>query len=124
MTAPRRRGITPAMLIYKIFRAGEWAAFRDTGTTRGAPVDLADGYIHFSTPQQAPETAAKHFAGEDGLMLVAAEADTLGDALKWEPSRGGALFPHLHRALRMSDVAWTTPLPLEQGRHRFPDTAG
>lgn len=108
------------MLIYKIFRADEWRALRENATTRGAPVDLADGYIHFSTAAQAPETAAKHFAGEDGLMLVAVEAAALGDALKWEESRGGALFPHLYRALRLEDVHWAQPLPLEGGAHSFP----
>jgi uncharacterized protein (DUF952 family) len=108
------------MLIYKIFRGPEWAVLRETGETPGAPVDIADGFVHFSTAAQAAETAAKHFAGEDGLMLLAVEADTLGDALKWEPSRGGALFPHLYRALRLDDVAWAQPLPLVNGAHVFP----
>ena len=108
------------MIILKIFRAEEWAALLETGESRGAPVDLADGYIHFSTPEQVPETAAKHFKGEDGLMLVAVETDRLGDALKWEVSRGGAEFPHLYRELRLSDVTWAQPLPLENGTHHFP----
>ncbi|WP_370210291.1 DUF952 domain-containing protein [Roseovarius sp.] len=108
------------MIILKIFRAEEWAALRETGESRGAPVDLADGYIHFSTPEQAPETAAKHFKDEDSLMLVAVETDRLGDALKWEVSRGGADFPHLYRELRLSDVTWAQPLPLENGTHHFP----
>ena len=104
LTGARRRGITRFMLIYKILRGPEWDALRDEGETQGAPVDLADGFVHFSTAAQAAETAAKHFAGEDGLMLLAVEADRLGDALKWEVSRGGALFPHLYRALTLSDV--------------------
>ncbi|HJO36124.1 MAG TPA: DUF952 domain-containing protein [Gammaproteobacteria bacterium] len=108
------------MLIYKIFRASEWQAFSEEGRTDGAPVDLADGYIHLSTAAQAPETAAKHFAGEDGLFLLAVRVDTLGDDLKWEPSRGGALFPHLYRPLQLADLAWTLPLPLEDGTHIFP----
>ena len=108
------------MLIYKIFRAGEWQALRRDGESQGAPVDLADGYIHFSTREQVTETAAKHFATESDLVLVAVEADRLGDALKWEPSRGGALFPHLYRPLRLSDVAWAQPLPLLDGGHAFP----
>ncbi len=108
------------MLIYKIFRAPEWQALVDAGQTLGAPIDLADGYIHFSTAEQAAETAAKHFAGVDGLVLAALEADTLGDELKWEPSRGGALFPHLYREMRMSDVIWSNPLPLVDGVHQFP----
>jgi len=121
LTAPRRRGITARMLIYKIFRAPEWAALREAGETPGAPVDVADGFVHLSTAEQAPETAAKHFSGEDGLVLVAVEADRLGDALTWEPSRGGALFPHLYRTLRLADVSWAHPLPFEAGGHRFPD---
>lgn len=108
------------MLIYKIFRADEWQALRKAGTSKGAPVDLADGYIHFSTAEQAADTAAKHFAGADGLMLVAVDTDRLGDALKWEPSRGGALFPHLFRDLRLEDVHWAQPLPLVDGAHQFP----
>ena len=108
------------MLIYKIFRAAEWAELKRSGETAGAPVDIADGYVHFSTLEQAPKTAAKHFSGEDGLMLLAIDSDRLGDALKWEPSRGGALFPHLYRPLRLSDVHWAQPLPLENGQHQFP----
>lgn len=108
------------MLIYKIFRSEEWSALQADGVTQGAPVDIADGFVHFSTAAQAAETAAKHFAGEDGLVLLALEADTLGEALKWEPSRGGALFPHLYRPLRMDDIAWHEPLPLVGGTHQFP----
>ena len=108
------------MLIYKIFRADEWAALKANGDTDGAPVDVDDGYIHFSTRKQAPETAEKHFADEDGLTLLAVEADALGDALKWEVSRGGVKFPHLYRRLRLSDVKWALPLPLVDGQHRFP----
>ena len=112
------------MLIYKIFRAPEWAELELAGETRGAPVDLADGFIHFSTAEQARETAAKHFAGEDGLLLAAVEAEPLGDALKWEPSRGGALFPHLYRPLKIEDVVWAQPLPLVDGVHEFPAGLG
>lgn len=108
------------MIILKIFRANEWQALRAEGETLGAPIDVADGYVHFSTPAQAAETAAKHFAGEEDLWLLGLEADTLGDALRWEPSRGGALFPHLYRPLQLSDVAWAQPLPLENGVHQFP----
>ncbi|MEO9782064.1 MAG: DUF952 domain-containing protein [Sedimentitalea sp.] len=109
------------MLIYKIFRADEWAALEADGETLGAPVDLADGFVHFSTSEQAAETAAKHFAGADNLVLLAIDADSLGDALKWEVSRGGALFPHLYRVLRRSDVLWAKPLPLVDGAHQFPE---
>jgi uncharacterized protein (DUF952 family) len=109
------------MLIYKIFSNDEWAALQANGDTLGAPIDLADGFVHFSTAAQARETAAKHFAGRDGLMLLALEADTMGDTLKWEISRGGALFPHLYRALRLDEVIWAKRLPLVDGRHQFPD---
>ncbi len=109
------------MLILKILRAGEWQALRRDGATAGAPVDVADGFVHFSTPAQAAETAAKHFAGETGLMLLAAESDGLGDDLRWEPSRGGALFPHLYRELRLSDIASVAPLPFVGGVHVFPE---
>jgi len=109
------------MLIYKIFRTEEWKTLDRDGRTAGAPVDLADGFIHFSTATQAAETAARHFADEDDLRLLAVDADTMGAALKWEPSRGGDLFPHLYRALRRDDVLWVHPLPLVDGRHRFPD---
>lgn len=109
------------MLIYKIFRADEWAALDRDGDTAGAPIDVADGFIHFSTAAQAPETAAKHFAGALDLVLAAADADALGPELRWEPSRGGALFPHLYRRLRRDEIAWTAPLPLgANGAHVFP----
>lgn len=112
------------MLIYKIFRAPEWAALRTDGTTPGAPIDVADGYIHFSTAAQAAETAARHFAGQDDLFLIAVNAETLGSDLTWEPSRGGALFPHLYREMRIDDVHWAQPLPLHDGVHQFPAGAG
>ncbi|MEB8387999.1 DUF952 domain-containing protein [Rhodobacteraceae bacterium KMM 6894] len=108
------------MFILKILRAPEWVDLRANGSSAGAPVDVADGFVHFSTVAQAPETAAKHFAGEDGLMLLGVEVDRLGDALKWEASRGGALFPHLYRDLQMADVAWAQPLELRDGVHQFP----
>ena len=109
------------MLILKILRAPEWAELRRLGETDGAPVDRADGFIHFSTPAQAQETAAKHFAGEDDLVLLGALTAPLGDALKWEESRGGALFPHLYGELRLADIAFAWPLPLAGGMHVFPE---
>ena len=109
------------MLIYKIFRRPEWEALNTDGETEGAPVDLADGFIHFSTAEQAAETAAKHFAGAEGLILAAIEADSLGEALKWEPSRGGALFPHLYAPLPTSHVLWEKPLEMtNDGSHIIP----
>lgn len=110
------------MLIYKILTGPEWAELERRGETPGAPVDLADGFVHFSTGAQVHETAAKHFSGQEKLMLLAIRAESLGDALKWEPSRGGALFPHLHGLLRHADVVWARPLPLAAGgAHVFPE---
>lgn len=114
-------GITLAMMIYKILRRPEWDAFRAAGQTAGAPVDLADGFIHFSTSAQVVDTAARHFATETGLVLVAVEAGRLGPALRWEPSRGGQLFPHLYRALRLDEVVWDKSLPLGATGHIFPE---
>lgn len=106
-------------LIYKIATADQWQAAEHAGRFEGAPVDLADGFIHFSTAAQTRETAAKHFAGQDGLVLAALDADALGDRLKWEVSRGGDLFPHLYRSFGMDEVVWAKPLPLRDGAHDF-----
>lgn len=109
------------MLIYKIFRRPEWDTLKAMGETLGAPIDLHDGYVHLSTAQQVTETAARHFAGQSDLVLVAVDANALGEDLRWEPSRGGALFPHLYRALRMDDVVWDKSLPLGASGHIFPE---
>lgn len=95
------------MLVYKILRATEWAALCAAGRIKGAPVDLRDGFVHFSARDQVAGTLARHFAGETGLVLLACEADALGPALRWQPSRGGALFPHLYRDLALTDVLWS-----------------
>jgi len=92
------------LLIYKIVSQSEWALAEAAGVFMGAEIDLADVYIHFSSESQVAETAAKHFAGRDDLLLVAVDATAVGDALKWEPSRGGDLFPHLYAPLKLSDV--------------------
>ncbi|WP_153020070.1 DUF952 domain-containing protein [Paramesorhizobium deserti] len=108
--------------IYKIAPRALWRAAEKAGTFTGAPVDIADGFIHFSTAEQVRETAAKHFAGQDDLLLVAIDAERLGDALKYEVSRGGALFPHLYGDLPLAAVRWTKPLPLgPDGTHQFPE---
>jgi uncharacterized protein (DUF952 family) len=107
-------------LIFKIADAAEWRAAQVAGVFVGAAVDRADGFIHFSTATQAAETAAKWFAGRDDLVLAAIDADRLGADLRWEPSRGGALFPHLYASLTFSAVLWTRALPLgADGRHIF-----
>jgi uncharacterized protein (DUF952 family) len=109
-------------VIYKICDAVGWREAERSGIFHGAGIDAQDGYIHFSGPDQVAETAAKHFAGLAGLMLVAVDAAALGPALKWEPSRGGALFPHLYGALGLDAVLWAKPLPLgADGRHVFPE---
>lgn len=122
---PRRREAIPAdMEIFKIFRKSEWDALRAEGETRGAPVDLADGFVHFSTAEQVRETARRHFAGMDDLTIAAVDAGALGEALRWEESRGGDLFPHLHAPLPLSAVLWAQPLALRGGAHVFPELPG
>ena len=109
-------------VIYKIATRALWQEAEAAGVFTGAPIDLADGYIHFSTAEQVRETASKHFAGADDLVLVAIDAERLGADLRHEPSRGGALFPHLYAPLPLDAVLWVKPLPLgEDGRHVFPD---
>lgn len=110
------------MLIYKIFRTDEWATLQADGETTGAPIDVADGYIHFSTAETVAETAAKYFADVTGLVLLAVDTEGLSP-LKWEPAREDVLFPHLYRKLKMEDVLWSRPLPLIDGVHQFPDLA-
>jgi uncharacterized protein (DUF952 family) len=110
-----------ADIIYKICPEALWREAENAGRFDGAPIDLADGYIHFSTAQQVRETATKHFAGQTDLLLVAVDTGPLGKALKWEVSRGGALFPHLYAPLDPSAVLWVRPLPLgTAGAHVFP----
>ena len=108
--------------IYKICPAALWQDAERGGRFHRAPVDQHDGFIHFSTAAQVAETAARHFAGAAGLVLVAVDAGLLDATLKWEPSRGGDLFPHLYGPLPLSAVLWAVPLPLgADGRHVFPE---
>lgn len=108
-------------IIYKITPRVAWEEAEQRGKFEGAAIDLQDGYIHFSSSDQVAETAAKHFAGQHDLLLVAVDADSLDDALKWEVSRGGALFPHLYAHLSMQSVLWAKPMPLsEDGEHIIP----
>lgn len=110
------------MTIYKIVPRDMWDAALAAGVFDGSPVDLADGFIHFSTAAQVRDTAAKHFAGMRDLLLVAVPAAAILDAIKWEPSRGGDLFPHLYRPLPVAAVSWVTPLTIApDGRHLFPE---
>ncbi len=108
--------------IYKIVPRSLWEKAEAEGVFTGAPIDLEDGYIHFSTASQVAQTAALHFAGQADLLLVAIDGDRLGDALKYEPSRGGDLFPHLYGDLRLEQVLWVRPMPLSpDGAHDLPD---
>ena len=110
------------MTIYKILPRELWEAAVATGCFKGSAFDVADGFIHFSTAAQVRETAAKHFPGVSDLLLVAVPAATLGDAIKWEPSRGGDLFPHLYGPLPVAAASWVRPLPVDpEGRHLFPE---
>jgi uncharacterized protein (DUF952 family) len=112
-------------LIYKISPRALWRRAEDIGRFEGAPIDRSDGYIHFSTAAQVAETAARHFAGAEDLVLVAVEAEDLGPALRYEPSRGGDLFPHLYAELDLKAVRSVSDLPLgADGRHAFPDDLG
>jgi uncharacterized protein (DUF952 family) len=98
--------------IYKILPRPEWEAARTSGRFEGSAVDRQDGYIHFSTAGQAQETARRHFHGQAGLVVLEIEADDLGEVLRWEPSRGGALFPHLYGVLDAAMVRAVTDAPL------------
>jgi uncharacterized protein (DUF952 family) len=109
------------MFIYKVCAETLWREAERDGVFKGAPVDIADGYIHFSTEEQLAETLRRHFAGQNDLVLIEVDAERLGEKLKWEPSRGGALFPHLYGHLDVSWVLGTAPLTLaDDGRHRLP----
>jgi uncharacterized protein (DUF952 family) len=110
------------LVIYKIVAEELWSEAAKTGVFQGAPVDRADGFIHFSTRTQVRETAARHFAGQTGLLLIAVDAEQLRDALKWEPSRGGDLFPHLYAPLPVDAAIWIKPLPIgADGQHLWPE---
>lgn len=109
------------MLIFKIVPQALWSEAERSGAFTGAPVDLKDGYIHFSTAAQARETARLHFAGQDDLLLAAFDSEVFGDALRWEASRGGDLFPHLYAPLPVSQAVWVRPLRRgPDGLHQFP----
>lgn len=110
--------------IFHMCRQDEWQQALSSGEHPGSSQDQADGFIHFSTARQIVESAARHRAGQQGLLLIAADVEKLGPALRWESSRGGALFPHLYSALPVSAVIGVAPLPLgPDGLHCFPDLA-
>ncbi|WP_406293884.1 DUF952 domain-containing protein [Embleya sp. NBC_00888] len=99
-------------IVYKLVGTEEWTAALRRGAFEGAGVDLVDGYVHLSTGAQVAETARRHFAGRDALTLVAVDPAALGSTLRWEPSRGGELFPHVYGAVQPAAVVWTAPLDL------------
>ena len=108
--------------LYKICSVTLWKEAERAGIFSGSEADRRDNFIHFSTAGQVVETAAKHFSGQPDLLLISVDAAGLGDALKWEPSRGGALFPHLYAPLDPAAALWARPLPLgPDGSHDFPD---
>jgi uncharacterized protein (DUF952 family) len=110
--------------IYKICEQASWRLAEQSGSYAGSAADSRDGFIHFSTATQLAGTMEKHFAGRRDLLLVAVETSELGDRLKWEPSRGDELFPHLYGALPLTAVRWTKPLPDEvAGRRALPELA-
>jgi uncharacterized protein (DUF952 family) len=112
--------VTPPRLIYRLVSETVWKNALSAGVFHGTEHDLRDGFIHFSTAEQAAETAARHYAGQAGLLLLGVKVEALGSALRWEPSRGGALFPHLYGALPVSAVTRAEPLPLgADGAHVF-----
>ena len=102
------------MRVYKILSRGEWESARGAGVFEGSAVDLEDGYIHLSTAAQAPETARRHFAGQEDLVLLELEADDFGQDVKWEPSRGGDLFPHLYVPLDPAKVRAVRDAPVDE----------
>ncbi len=109
-------------VVFKILTPEQRAQWAREGVFSGAPIDQADGYIHFSAAHQVEETAAKHFKDAGDLVLVAVAADRLGASLRWEPSRGGDLFPHLYGPLSLDAVLWEAPMPRQtDGTHLFPD---
>jgi len=108
-------------LIYKICKRADWQEAERTGALAGSADDRRDGFIHFSTGEQLRETALRHFAGAGDLMILAADPARFGDALRWERSRGGKLFPHLYGPLAADAIVWAKPLPLGSGDHEFPE---
>ncbi|WP_299479751.1 DUF952 domain-containing protein [uncultured Roseibium sp.] len=109
-------------LIFKIVPKSMWQQAVEAGVFAGAPIDLTDGFIHFSTAEQVRETASKHFNGQHDLLLAAFEAESFSENLKWEPSRGDALFPHLYATLDPATALWVKELPVSsEGGHVFPE---
>ena len=109
-------------VLYKIMQQSQWEATQLRGMFVGSEIDLKDGFIHLSASHQVRETAEKHFGGQSGLCLVSVNSEKLGDILKWEVSRGGALFPHVYGQLSFASIDAASPLPLRNGKHIFPES--
>ncbi|EMI20309.1 protein containing DUF952 [Rhodopirellula maiorica SM1] len=107
--------------IFKVLSADQWTRAQSEGEIRGAPIDIEDGFIHLSARDQVEETVAKHFAGQDDLVLILVDEAKLGDTIRWETSRGGALFPHVYGKIPCEAVIQTWPLRRSgDGKHQFP----
>lgn len=111
------------MLIFKLLTPSERAALASAGSTRGSARDVTDGYVHLSTAATLPGTLSKHYASVPRLVLLAVDAAAVGPALRWEPARGGTLFPHLYRTLDAADVVWERELTAIDGVHTLPQEA-
>ena len=107
-------------MIYKIFKNNEWIDLQRNGVTSGAPIDIQDGYIHFSTSSQVEGTVKKYFTDVEGLFIAAIDDSKIADDLIWETARNNKLFPHLYRKLKLTEIIWCRPLPLKNGIHIFP----
>ncbi len=112
-----------AELIFKICTSDEWALAEQGGAYKGSALDTKDGFIHLSSIETVKQTAALYFADQPDLVLVAVDPAAVSAELKWEPSRGGKLFPHLFGALNLEAVSWVKPLPwnADKGQHDFPE---
>jgi uncharacterized protein (DUF952 family) len=108
-------------IIYKILTTDQWNTLQSTGEFAGAPIDIQDGYVHFSTEAQLQTTADKHFQGQTGLFILAVDAEDVEADLKWEPSRGGDLFPHLYSTMKLDQVLWARPVQSSGDQHHLPD---
>lgn len=108
------------LMIYKILRQNEWMELKSRGSTSGAPIDVQDGYIHFSTASQVAETTEKYFKGLEDLFIAAVDDSKISDELIWEPARNNQLFPHLYRNLQLTEIIWCKALKLRNGKHVLP----
>lgn len=108
-------------IIYKILTTDQWNTLQSAGEFAGAPIDIQDGYVHFSTEGQLQTTADKHFQGQTGLFILAVDAEEVEADLKWEPSRGGDLFPHLYSTMKLDQVMWIRPVQSSGDQHHLPD---